>query len=293
MREGDNHTLAALTAFAGFFAFSIIDAFSRHLITGGHSVFLVGTTFQALATLILLACSAKLGGIASIAASPNKKFHVTRGALYLVSVTTNLYAFAHLPFALVYSLLFTGSLWAILFSRFVTGEVFRPRDTLAVLGGMAGAIIVLRPWDVVTFDWTALLPLLSAMMYGTRSLIDRKIAPRETPLSMAVWPMLVTVPVYGALTLFLADNLHMPSLPDAGIMLLSGALVGVGMVCLPWAFRHAPITIVGPFHYTQLIWGTLIGLIFFDQHVDLWTMVGGAIIVGSGLSVMLKARPKN
>lgn len=160
MRDGDNHALAAVAAFAAFFVFSIVDAFSRHLITAGYGVFVVGAVFQGLALVILLACSGQLGGFKSIAASPNKKFHLGRGALFLVSMTANLYAFAHLPFALVYSLLFTGSLWAILFSRFITNETFHARDTLAVVGGLAGAVIVLRPWDDMTFDWLTVLPVL-------------------------------------------------------------------------------------------------------------------------------------
>lgn len=107
---------------------------------------------------------------------------------------------------------------------------------------------------------------------------------------MAIWPMLVTAPIYLVVALLQPDGLPAIAMSDMGIMLLSGVLVGIGMVCLPWAFRHAPITIVGPFHYTQLIWGAAIGVLFFDQAVDVWTLIGGAVIIACGLSVMFAAK---
>ena len=66
-----------------------------------------------------------------------------------------------------------------------------------------------------------------------------------------------------------------------------GILIGVASTAGQWivvlAFRYADASVLAPFSYTQLLWVSLLGFIIFGEVPDLWTIVGAAFIVASGL----------
>jgi drug/metabolite transporter (DMT)-like permease len=51
------------------------------------------------------------------------------------------------------------------------------------------------------------------------------------------------------------------------------------------AHRLAPASALAPFMYTQIVWMILMGYVFFGDVPDLWTLIGAAIVVASGLFV--------
>ena len=68
---------------------------------------------------------------------------------------------------------------------------------------------------------------------------------------------------------------------------LLGILIGVASTAGQWivvlAFRYADASVLAPFSYTQLLWVSILGFLIFGEVPDLWTVVGAAFIVGSGL----------
>lgn len=281
---------AALLALTGFGAYACADAINRVLVHGGQSVFQVGALVQVIGVIILLCAHEPLGHLSSIWKTKRLGLHIVRGLLFF-TMPLNVYAFSVLPFTVVYSLLFTNSFWGYMLSAFVIGERLSWRSMGAVAMGLLGALVVLHPWEE-GFDWRMTIPLFSATLSATRMLLERKMGPVESPLAMAVFPSFISVP----LLLIVAacfDGLSLPTATiDWGWLLLSGALGAVGLLCIPLAVKHAPITVVGPFHYTQLVWGGVIGLLFFQQIPKVTTLIGSAIIVLAGLSVLLR-RPEN
>lgn len=277
---------AALLALTGFGAYACADALNRVLVHGGQSVFQVGALVQLVGVVALLFAHKPLGHLSSLWKTKRPWLHVVRGLLFF-TMPLNVYAFSVLPFTLVYSLLFTNSFWNYALSTLVIGERLSWRSMGAVALGLVGTLIVLHPWDE-GFDWRLTIPLCSAVLSAVRMLLERKMGATETPLAMAVLPSFLSTPLLLVIAASLGD-LSVPSGPsDWGFLLLSGALGAVGLLCLPLAFKHAPITIVGPFHYTQLVWGGVIGYLFFQQIPQMTTLIGGGIIVAAGLSVVLR-----
>ena len=58
-----------------------------------------------------------------------------------------------------------------------------------------------------------------------------------------------------------------------------------GHFMLIQAHRLAPASALAPFMYTQIVWMIAVGYLFFGDVPDLWTLVGAAIVVASGLFV--------
>ena len=69
-----------------------------------------------------------------------------------------------------------------------------------------------------------------------------------------------------------------------------GIMAGTGHYFLTIAYSQAPAAVVTPFNYTQLIGSAILGYAVFNDFPDLWTWVGAAVIVGSGLYIGYRER---
>ena len=69
--------------------------------------------------------------------------------------------------------------------------------------------------------------------------------------------------------------------------ILFGIFIGVASTAGQWivvlAFRYADASVLAPFSYTQLLWVSILGFLIFGEVPDIWTVLGAAFIVGSGL----------
>ncbi|MEC9403507.1 MAG: EamA family transporter, partial [Pseudomonadota bacterium] len=74
-------------------------------------------------------------------------------------------------------------------------------------------------------------------------------------------------------------------------LFLGIALFGTaGITLMTQAFRFAPAAVVAPFDYTALLWATLLGWLLWGEIPDIATYVGAAIIIASGIAIVLRER---
>jgi drug/metabolite transporter (DMT)-like permease len=71
------------------------------------------------------------------------------------------------------------------------------------------------------------------------------------------------------------------------------AFGALGHWLLILAHKRAPASIVAPFFYAQLLWATLLGWLVFGEVPDRWTLVGGAIVMSSGLYLLSRERARH
>jgi drug/metabolite transporter (DMT)-like permease len=74
-----------------------------------------------------------------------------------------------------------------------------------------------------------------------------------------------------------------PSLSDLAVLAGLGLLMGVGHLGLIQALRLAPSAVVAPFHYSQIVWAVIFGLLLFNDHPTVWVIAGSMIVIASGL----------
>ena len=56
--------------------------------------------------------------------------------------------------------------------------------------------------------------------------------------------------------------------------------------------RTGEVSAVTPFRYSRLLFGVLLGMLVFGERPDTATYIGSAIIVASGLFIMLRSKPR-
>jgi drug/metabolite transporter (DMT)-like permease len=77
-----------------------------------------------------------------------------------------------------------------------------------------------------------------------------------------------------------------PDLPTLGLLVLAGLLGGVGQLFLTEALRVAPVGVVAPFDYTQLVWATALGLLIWGELPHPATIAGAAVVAASGVYIL-------
>jgi drug/metabolite transporter (DMT)-like permease len=158
---------------------------------------------------------------------------------------------------------------------------------LAVLAGLGGALVIVRPGFSV-FTLYALLPLGMAVCNALYQILTRKLAGVEHPLTSLFWGALIGTLLY---TPFLPSSGALPETRlDWVLFGLMGVFGLVGHLLLIRAYDFANASLLIPMHYSQLVWVILLGYLVFDDFPDGWSLVGMAIIVISGLYLVNRQR---
>ncbi|NBB97965.1 MAG: EamA family transporter [Alphaproteobacteria bacterium] len=211
------------------------------------------------------------------------------GASVLTGISV-FYAFSVLPLAQTYAILFTTPLLITLLSVPVLGERVGWRRGAAVLVGLAGVLIVLRPGQGTELGLGHLAALVGASANATASIIVRKIGSAERNVVLLLYPMMANLIVMGAMLPFVYRP--MP-LADFGALAAMAALALAASLCVIAAYTRAPAFRVAPMQYSQMIWAVLFGALFFAETVDIFTILGAAIIIGSGIFILFREDTAN
>ncbi len=209
-----------------------------------------------------------------------------RTAASVITAACAFYAFSVLPLAQVYAILFAAPLVITVLSIPMLGEVVRLRRWLAVLAGLAGVVVVLRPGGGDAALGAGHAAALAAACLGAfASVVVRKIGRAERSVVLLLYPLVANFVVMGALLPFVYRP--MP-LGDLGLLAAVAVLSLVATVLLIGAYRSTPAGVIAPMQYSQIVWATLFGALFFEESPDAYTALGAAIIIGSGLYILFR-----
>jgi len=159
------------------------------------------------------------------------------------------------------------------------GEVVDIRRWAAVLAGLAGVLIVIRPGSGA-LQTAAVFPLLSAMCWAVTIIVTRRMGTLDRTETTLFWSALVGLAVLTALLPF-AFVPPSPGQISMGVMI--GLAASTGQYLLILAYRRASASLLAPFSYTQLLSSTLLGYLVFGVVPDGMTFLGASVIVASGL----------
>ncbi|PVB60544.1 DMT family transporter [Labrenzia sp. 011] len=212
-----------------------------------------------------------------------------RSCLTIVSMSCGFYAFTSLPLAEVYALLFTMPLLITAFSVPLLGETVRAQRWAAVVVGLIGVLIVLRP-GMTEMTLGHLAALTAACANSLATILIRKLGGQERSAVLILYPMILSM-VAMSLTL---PVVYVPvDLPDLGLMATIGFLSVTAQIFMIGAYRAAPAAVVAPLQYSQILWATLFGALFFAEMPDIYVAIGSSIIIASGIFVVWRESREN
>jgi drug/metabolite transporter (DMT)-like permease len=212
---------------------------------------------------------------------------VVRGLLLFFSSYLFFHGVVYLPLATAASISLASPIIVTALSSRLLGEPVGPRRWAAVVVGFIGALIVVRPGQA-DFDWHVLLIVASTICSSFYQLFSRRYGQTERPDASATLATIVGTVVA---TPFVPFEWVMPTSTWHMVLFVGmGIMAGTGHYFLTIAYSQAPAAVVSPFNYTQLIGSAAMGFIVFHEMPDLWTWVGAAVIIGSGLYIGYRER---
>jgi drug/metabolite transporter (DMT)-like permease len=86
-----------------------------------------------------------------------------------------------------------------------------------------------------------------------------------------------------ALVMGLFEDWRAMPINDIVVLAIAAFFIGTAFYLMVVAFRGVDISVVAPFRYVFLLWAMLAGYAAFGEVPDRWGLIGGALIVASGL----------
>jgi drug/metabolite transporter (DMT)-like permease len=268
---------------AALFLFALLDATSKHLSQTYAVPLLVWAryTFHFLMMVIFLAPSMRW----KLVTTRRPVLQAVRGALLVAVTGFAMAAFRIMPLAETTALLFVTPLFVSLLAGPLLHERVGRLRWFAVGIGFLGTLMIARPGSDLSAAGVV-LTLTAAGCYSVYQVQTRMLSPTESSVTMLFYTaMMGTLVMTLGLPWFWSGPLPTPI--DALMIASLGIYGGTGHFLLIRAFRHTPASTLSSFQYSQLIWATLLGWLFYDQLPDALSTLGMMVVAGSGLAVVV------
>ncbi len=230
--------------------------------------------------------------------------HLLRGAVVVMANMTFFLGLASLPLGEATAIFFVAPLLITAFSAMLLSERVGPRRWAAVILGLLGVLVMLRP-GTGAFQLAALLPLAAAVFYALLQILTRKLGTTERASVLAAYIQACFIVVSGSFGLiaggggflgeqagpqmtFLLRAWVWPSAGDAAIMAALGALSAAGGYLMSQGYRLSEAALAAPFEYAALPLAVFWSVVVWHEWPDAIAWLGISLICGAGLFVFYR-----
>lgn len=221
-------------------------------------------------------------------------FHTHRPIAHLLRLSLNMMAFlafffglSRLPLADAIALLLSAPIFMALLSGPLLGERVTGRLWVVIVVGFVGVVLMANP-TAKGADLVGVGAILGASVaYALWMLHTRYLSSTERSETMVFY---TAVGSATTTALIMPMLWRQPSAGELGLLALLGIMSSVGHFCLVQAYRYAPVYVVGPFDYTSLVWGILIGYIVWRDMPSAQMLAGATLVVAGGLYLFHRQR---
>ena len=260
-------------------SFAIQDGISRYLANEYNVMMVVMIRYWFFAAFVILLASRKPGGLKAVAKTQQPILQFVRGMLLALEVCVIVLAFTLLGLVESHAIFACYPLIATALSVPILGEKVGWRRWLAISVGFIGVLIILQP-GVTVFSPFALLALASALMFALYSLLTRLVAQKDATETSFFW-----TGVSGAVTMTILGVWYWEAIAkvDYFWMLFLCSTAVLGHYFLIRCYEASEVSVVQPFAYLQLVFVTIIGVLVFNETLELNVLLGVTIVVTAGI----------
>jgi drug/metabolite transporter (DMT)-like permease len=267
--------------------FAVMDALMKHL-AATYPPFQV-TCLRGASSLpfVLLTCAVtgRLGELRP----RSVPMHLARAVISIVMLWCFIWALARMSMANTYSITLSAPLLVVPFAALFLGERTDGHVWAAILAGLAGVLVILKPTSSGFVSLAGLAALGAALCWAVVVVMLRVMAASESTASMVFWFLLLTALGAGALA---APGWVAIDTRDWSWIALLGVAGWAGQHLITEAFRLAPASTVAPFEYMSIVWGACIDWVVWQTVPGTRMFAGAAIVVAAGLYLMHRERSR-
>jgi drug/metabolite transporter (DMT)-like permease len=265
--------------------FAIQDGISRHLGESYDVLTIVMIRYWFFAGFVIILSARHRGGLRAAMRTRHPWLQIFRSVLLVAEICVTVIAFVKLGLIETHAIFAVYPLLIAAFAGPVLGEYVGWRRALAILVGLLGVLVILRP-GIRVFSPEAIIPLVAALMFAIYGLATRLAGRYDTAATSFFY-----TGVAGAVAITLVGPFFWTPIEGAGdwAWMITLCCTGVlGHFLLIKAYEVAEAGTIQPFAYFQLVFVSIIGISVFGENPDYWTFVGGAMILAAGVYTLIR-----
>ena len=268
-------TLMVITTFM----FSSMDGVSRYLAENNNIFTLVTMRYWFIALVMIITCLFIRNRVSDILNTKKPYIQFSRGVILSLNNCLVVYTFTLLGLVETHAIIACYPLIVAGLSVPFLGERFGWRRWMAIFTGFIGVIIILRPnTNVITEG--SIFAIVGAIMFAVYLILTRYVSRSDTAITSFFWTGIGGTVTMSLISLFIWDNI----LKEDYLWLLLMCLLSAGShFMMVKTLQVAEASVVQPFSYLQLVFGSIIGVTIFSESIDLMIIVGALVVIGSGL----------
>lgn len=271
-------------------AFTLNDTFVKAVTGGGVPLFqtILLRGLVSSAGLFLIAVRTP-GGLHLWPAGTDRNLLGWRTLGEIFATVTFLVALTHMPLANLSAIMQSLPLAVTLTAALLLKTPIGWRRLTAIAVGFVGVLLIIRP-GAADFDRWSVLGLASVTCVVLRDLTTRSFSSALPSTTGAIWAS-VAVTLMGAAGVVTQGWQSVPLLAVAETSAAAGFLI-IGYLCAIKVMRVGDLSVVAPFRYTSLLFAIVLGWARFGTLPDQMTLIGGAIVVASGIYMLVRERKR-
>lgn len=219
-----------------------------------------------------------------------------RSVVMIVAASSFFFAITRMPLVEAVTLSFTAPIFMVLIARVILGEPITARAIVGVGLGFAGVLVVAAGGMGANEadGGPTLLPmgiaaaLLAAVAYALGIILLRKHSTHDSIPALvflqAAMAMVIMTPIGIATWSGIGAN-------DLIAFAVIGLLGTIGHILMASGFKHAHAARLAPLEYTNLLWATIFGVLFFSERPALTTFAGATLIIVACVIATRPGRP--
>ena len=268
-------TLMVITTFM----FSSMDGVSRYLAEKNNVFTLITMRYWFIAFVMMVTCLFIKNRISDILNTKQPYIQFSRGVILSLNNCLVVYTFTLLGLVETHAIIACYPLIVAGLSVPFLGERFGWRRWMAIFTGFIGVIIILRPnTNVITEG--SIFAIVGAIMFAVYLILTRYVSRSDTAITSFFWMGFGGTVTMSIISLFIWDDI----LKEDYLWLLLMCVLSAGShFMMVKTLEVAEASVVQPFSYLQLVFGSIIGVTIFSESIDLMSVIGALVVIGSGL----------
>ena len=216
------------------------------------------------------------------------KFHLTRGCIHSASMITWFWALTVIPLADATALSFMVPVFASIGAIFIMREPSQMSRWISIVIGFIGMIVILRPGfaDITLGTW---LVVGGTIFVATSKLMTKSLSRTDSPSTIVAYMSLTLTVVSFALAVFVWT---WPTLEMWLWFIALGGMGSIAHVIQAQAYKDGDVTLVEPATFLRLVWAALVGFLVFGEVPQIWSWIGGGIIM-VGVLMLIRTEAKS
>ena len=271
------------------FMFSTMDGVSRYLAENNNVFTIVTMRYWFVAIIMAISCLLVKDSFKKLLYTKQPFTQFSRGLILSLNNCLVVYTFTLLGLVETHAIIACYPLIVAGLSVPFLGEKFGWRRWTAIFVGFLGVIIILRPTTNVISEG-AIYALIGAIMFAVYLILTRYVSRLDNAITSFFWTGIGGSVTMTIISFFIWEDILREDLLWLLIMCLLSASSHFMMVK---TLQVAEASVIQPFSYLQLVFGSIIGVTIFSESIDLMIVFGAIIVIGAGLFTAWREYVKN